>query len=56
MEKYGVDETVEEKVKLGQSSLDACPECGARLQKHGRILLCPTHGSRPFESNAKQTK
>lgn len=49
MEKYGVDETPSSKTKYGETGLDDCPLCGARLQKHGRVVLCPVHGSGPFE-------
>lgn len=39
MEKYGVV-TVPTRV---------CPLCGAVPKAHGAVLLCPTHGSKPFE-------
>lgn len=56
MTKYGVDEdgdmTQEELEKLAAKG---CPECGRALTKHGSVLLCPTHGSSPFErSKAEQ--
>ena len=57
MEKYGVDETAASELKLGQIALDRCPLCGAVLATHGSIVLCPTHGSKPFENDAtEQTK
>lgn len=47
MDKYAVEETRSEK----QASVSAeCPWCGATLLKHGSVLLCPNHGSEPFES------
>jgi uncharacterized Zn finger protein (UPF0148 family) len=55
MQKYGVDETPSLNRKYGETDLDVCPLCGARLQKHGHVVLCPTHGSEPFEHDDKQT-
>jgi uncharacterized Zn finger protein (UPF0148 family) len=49
MEKYGVDEGVDQE-KLEKVSAKGCPICGAELSKHGSTLICPTHGSEPFES------
>lgn len=47
MDKYAVEETRSTK----QASMSAeCPWCGATLLKHGSVLLCPKHGSEPFES------
>jgi nucleoid DNA-binding protein len=48
MEKYAVDESVNQE-KLEKVASKGCPECGAGLTKHGSVLLCPTHGSAPFE-------
>jgi uncharacterized Zn finger protein (UPF0148 family) len=48
MEKYGVDEGIDQE-KLEKSAAEGCPMCGAKLQKHGSTLICPTHGSEPFE-------
>lgn len=48
MEKYAVDEGVNQE-KLEKVAAKGCPECGAGLTKHGSVLLCPTHGSAPFE-------
>lgn len=57
MEKYGVDETPRVNTKLGETDLDRCPHCGAVLREHGSIVLCPIHGSEPFEHAAtEQTK
>ena len=42
MQKYAVDENIDLDRKT-------CPECGKILEHNGRVLLCPLHGSRPFE-------
>jgi uncharacterized Zn finger protein (UPF0148 family) len=55
MEKYGVDESLGDK-KTAEMSLDVCPVCGARLHKHGQVVLCPIHGSKPFEYDSNKEK
>lgn len=52
MEKYGVDESVDGE-DLEKKASEGCPECGAKVQRHGNVLVCPTHGTAPFE-NKKQ--
>ena len=47
MDKFGVDET--KQTKTASEGLRKCPECGAVVKEHGKILLCPVHGSKPFE-------
>jgi len=48
MEKFGVDENAKPVVK--QASTDVtCPWCGSQCKSHGNVVLCPTHGSKPFE-------
>ena len=49
MEKYGVDETVDE--RLEKQAAQGCPACGKKPVRHGRVLMCPEHGSEPFEAN-----
>lgn len=49
MDKFGVDET--KAAKTASDGSRKCPECGAELKKHGTVLLCPTHGSKPFEDD-----
>jgi nucleoid DNA-binding protein len=50
MDKYAVDETAghtsEELEKKAQAG---CPLCGRTPDRHGSTLLCPAHGSEPFE-------
>lgn len=41
MEKYGVEEKI--------LPVDYCPRCGAAVEQHGHVKLCPIHGSEPFE-------
>lgn len=49
MDKYGVDESVDQET-LEKAANQGCPICGRTdLQKHGSILMCPEHGSEPFE-------
>lgn len=48
MEKYGVNESVNQE-RLEKQAAKGCPECGSNLNKHGSVLLCPVHGSSPFE-------
>jgi hypothetical protein len=47
MEKYGVDEGAE---RLEKQAAEGCPECGRKAERHGRVLMCPEHGSAPFEA------
>jgi len=48
LEKYGVDESVDQE-KLEKQAGEGCPECGQKLERHGKVLMCPTHGTEPFE-------
>lgn len=48
MLKYGVDETVDQ-TALEKKASTGCPECGAELVKHGSTVMCPKHGTEPFE-------
>jgi hypothetical protein len=48
MDKFGVDESIDQE-KLEKLSAKGCPKCGKTPERHGQILLCPTHGSEPFE-------
>lgn len=48
MDKYGVDENAIQ-VDLDKVASQGCPECGAKLTRHGNTVLCPKHGSKPFE-------
>lgn len=49
MEKYGVDESADE--RLEKQASEGCPACGKKPVRHGRVLMCPEHGSEPFEAN-----
>ncbi len=46
MEKFGVDEQQADNEKVAS---EGCPECGAKVERHGNVLACPTHGTEPFE-------
>lgn len=48
MEKYGVDENVDGE-KLEKQASEGCPGCGAKVQRHGNVLVCPNCGTAPFE-------
>jgi hypothetical protein len=47
MSKFGVAE--QHANKLASRRITHCPTCGEKLAVHGEVLLCPTHGSEPFE-------
>jgi uncharacterized Zn finger protein (UPF0148 family) len=49
MEKYGVDETVSNPEALDKLASRGCPTCGSTLIKQGSVLICPKHGTEPFE-------
>jgi len=55
MEKYAVDESKDQD-RLEKAAAQGCPECGAKLEKHGAVLLCPAHGSKPFEGEKKDAR
>lgn len=49
MEKYGVDESADQD-KLEKQASNGCPVCGRTdLKRHGAVLMCPEHGTEPFE-------
>jgi nucleoid DNA-binding protein len=51
MDKLGVDtSTGRDDEQLEKEAAEGCPECGSELTKHGSVLLCPVHGSAPFET------
>lgn len=50
LEKYGVDESVENPEKLEKQAAEGCPECGKKPERHGKVLMCPVHGTEPFEA------
>lgn len=52
MEKYAVDEGIDQE-QLEKQANAGCPECGQKLVKHGSVLLCPTHGTEPFEKETR---
>lgn len=50
MEKFGVDEPVEEKVAEAKET-GKCPQCNATLQnlEETGVAICPECGTKPFE-------
>jgi uncharacterized Zn finger protein (UPF0148 family) len=55
MEKYAVREDVNQE-HLEKIASQGCPKCGKSLEKHGRVLRCPIHGTEPFEGAEWQPK
>jgi hypothetical protein len=51
MEKYGVEENAKPGDKQASDQVTHCPWCGAKLIRHGSTVLCPKHGSQPFEQH-----
>jgi len=51
MKKYGVDQTGYSKTKTADPSEDTpkCPECEKPTEDDSNSLVCPTHGTKPFE-------
>lgn len=49
MEKFGVVEGTDGE-SLEKQASEGCPVCGNKnLKRHGALLMCPTHGSEPWE-------
>lgn len=46
MDKYAVDESTSD---LEKRAAAGCPVCGKKPERRGNVLLCPVHGSEPFE-------
>lgn len=45
MEKLGVETQTPKTASEGTP----CPKCGEPAESKGPVILCPTHGSEPFE-------
>ena len=54
MEKYGVEENAKPGEKQASVRVTHCPWCGSQCKVHGVTVLCPTHGSKPFERDASK--
>lgn len=52
MEKFAVDEEVDQE-QLEKQASQGCPVCGKQPERHGNVLMCPVHGSEPFEKKRK---
>lgn len=52
MDKFGVDQGRDEDNEKRAS--EGCPKCGKKLIEQGKVLLCPIHGSEPFEQEPKK--
>jgi hypothetical protein len=48
MSKFGVDEGSNQE-ELEKVAGNGCPTCGRKPTRHGSVLICPVHGSEPFE-------
>lgn len=56
MEKFGVDETTGvDQEQLEKQATEGCPICAKELTKHGSVLMCPEHGTEPFEHPQKDS-
>jgi DNA-directed RNA polymerase subunit RPC12/RpoP len=53
LEKFGVDESVNQE-ELEKKAAEGCPECGAKVERHGNVILCPNCGSAPFEKKEEE--
>lgn len=49
MEKYGVDEGTGDQEILEKKAAQGCPICGKTPVRQGTVLMCPDHGTEPFE-------
>lgn len=49
LEKYGVDEGTDQEA-LEKKASEGCPVCGTTPIRNGKTLLCPVHGTEPFET------
>ena len=50
MDKYAVSESAGAGPHdLEKQAANGCPLCGRSVTIHGNVLLCPVHGSEPFE-------
>jgi len=52
MDKFGVDESVDQSA-LEKAASQGCPECGSKVEQHGKVLACPKCGTEPFEGKKK---
>lgn len=55
MEKFGVNEGVNQEA-LEKQAAKGCPVCGSAVETHGSVLMCPKHGSEPFEDTHGDSK
>lgn len=53
MEKLGVQENIDQE-RLEKLASAGCPLCGATPRREGGVLVCPQHGTEPFESSEKK--
>lgn len=49
MEKYGVETPHEKTAEEFDIEGRTCPQCGREVHVHGSVLVCPVHGTKPFE-------
>lgn len=53
MDKYAVEEEVDQET-LEKKASAGCPICGKKPERHGQLLMCPEHGSAPWEQDKKK--
>lgn len=49
MDKFGVDEQQTDAERFEKAAAEGCPQCGQKVEKHGKVIVCPKCGSEPFE-------
>lgn len=49
MTKLGVQEDTGDQEALEKKAIAGCPMCGRAPVRQGTILLCPEHGTEPWE-------
>lgn len=53
MEKYAVEEGQDQDA-IEKAASQGCPVCGRAVERHGDVVLCPVHGSEPFEKKRQE--
>lgn len=53
MDKYGVVTEEGDLTKQGSTD-ERCPNCGGKIEVHGKVKMCPRCGTKPFEGKDGQ--
>jgi len=54
MEKHGNVQTPLDELEKSASGKPLCPICGAECEVHGQVVICPNHGTAPFEKKPEE--